>query len=708
MDAPLGTSSHRLRGPYSVPARPRRPEPRRPARGGPLPSPGPSCHLSRGRATFSPWRLACAGSASSRSSWPPPGWSWLPARAGPRRGRSRSGSSCPRRVLSPPTAKDMANGMQLFFEEHGWKLAGREIKLITEDDEGKPPTGLAKARSLVESQGVHVLVGPLSAAVGYAVARLRERQEGAHHLSHRLRGGHHPAQAQPYIVRTGWSSAQPSQPFGKWVYDNLGYRKIAMIGYDFAFGWEVAGGFQRTFEDAGGQVVQKLWPPLSTADFAPYLAQLRRDVDADLLRLLGRRRAPLRQAVLGGRASRASCPSSAAAPSPTSTCSAPWATRSWAWSPRCTTRPPSPHPRTRSSSRPTRPSSSRCRPTTRRVATSEVSLSRQPSRRRAATSRTSEKFLGARAPRGSVRRPRGPMRFDDYGNPVENIYVRKVERVGGQAPEHRDPHLPQRLPVLDLQARGVPQEPRLLARLPRASTAISRSPGEAVRGGLVATIGIVGLGLLGSRLSARASSRPATRWSASTSCRSRSPPSTALEARPRRPSAAVAQSAEAVCTLLPSLAAAESAILGRDGVLAGAHTGLAVIQMSTISPTLTERSPRDVSGPSVWDSSTAPSAAPAPWSTAATASSSSGASARSTSAGAPCSKPSLPRAVHVGRRGPGHDAQARRQSPGRAPQRGGRRGAHPCAQGGSRSRPSPSTCSTRARQLPPCSRCAVP
>jgi branched-chain amino acid transport system substrate-binding protein len=53
-----------------------------------------------------------------------------------------------------------------------------------------------------------------------------------------------------------------------------------MIGYDFAFGWEVAAGFQRTFEEAGGQVVQKLWPPLNTPDFAPYLAQLRRDVDA--------------------------------------------------------------------------------------------------------------------------------------------------------------------------------------------------------------------------------------------------------------------------------------------------------------------------------------------------------------------------------------------------------------------------------------------
>ena len=45
--------------------------------------------------------------------------------------------------------KDMANGMQLFFEEQGWRLAGREGKLITEDDEGKPPTGLSKKPRLL-------------------------------------------------------------------------------------------------------------------------------------------------------------------------------------------------------------------------------------------------------------------------------------------------------------------------------------------------------------------------------------------------------------------------------------------------------------------------------------------------------------------------------------------------------------------------------
>src|SRR5690349_1785488 len=34
------------------------------------------------------------------------------------------------------------------------------------------------------------------------------------------------------------------------------------------------GGFQRVFEDAGGRVVKKLWPPIVTPDYTPYIAQL--------------------------------------------------------------------------------------------------------------------------------------------------------------------------------------------------------------------------------------------------------------------------------------------------------------------------------------------------------------------------------------------------------------------------------------------------
>ena len=46
------------------------------------------------------------------------------------------------------------------------------------------------------------------------------------------------------------------------------------MGDDFAFGYEQIGGFQRVLEVHGGQIVKKLWSPLNTADYAPYVAQV--------------------------------------------------------------------------------------------------------------------------------------------------------------------------------------------------------------------------------------------------------------------------------------------------------------------------------------------------------------------------------------------------------------------------------------------------
>ena len=305
------------------------------------------------------------------------------------------------------------------------------MKLITEDDEGKPPTGLAKARSLVESQGVHVLMGPLSAAVGYAVAGYVTDKKvptifpivSAEDITQRKRSA--------YIVRTGWTSAQPSQPFGKWVYDNLGYRKIAMIGYDFAFGWEVAGGFQRTFEDAGGQVVQKLWPPLGNADFAPYLAQLRRDVDAvfcifsgaDALRFAKQySEAGLKSKLplIGGGTFTDEHVLRTMGDEVLGVVTA------------------------------LHYSAALATPANKKFAQAyEAKFKQIPSyysegayvgglALKAALMATGgdvengEKLLGALRRVDLSDAPRGPIRFDDYGNPVENIYVRKVERVGGQ------------------------------------------------------------------------------------------------------------------------------------------------------------------------------------------------------------------------------------------------------------------------------------
>lgn len=327
--------------------------------------------------------------------------------------------------------KDMINGLTLFFEEQGYRLAGREIKLVMEDSEGKPATGLTKARGLVEEQGIHVLIGPLSAGVGYAVAPYLDGKKvptifpivSAEDITQRKRS--------PYIVRTGWSSAQPSHPFGKWVYENLGYRKIAMIAYDFAFGWEVAAGFHRTFEEAGGQVVQKLWPPLGTADFGPYLAQLRRDVDAiyavfsgaDALRFAKqfsdvglKTRLPL----IGGGTFTDEHVLRTMGDEALGIVTA------------------------------LHYSAALATPANRKFAQAyEAKYKQIPSyysegtyvagvALKAALEATAgeienvDKFLAALRRVDLSDAPRGPMRFDDFGNPIQNIYVRKVERVAGR------------------------------------------------------------------------------------------------------------------------------------------------------------------------------------------------------------------------------------------------------------------------------------
>ncbi len=176
--------------------------------------------------------------------------------------------------------KDMVNGLMMYLDEIGHQIAGRKVEVIVEDTQGKPDVALTKLRKLVESDKVQVLAGGLFAHVGYALAPRVEEYKVP--MLYPVMAGDDLTQRKPakWVVRNGWTSSQPSHPFGEWVYKTLGYKRVVTIGIDYAFGWEVVGGFQKSFEEAGGQVIQKLWPPLGTTDFAPYLAQIRRDADA--------------------------------------------------------------------------------------------------------------------------------------------------------------------------------------------------------------------------------------------------------------------------------------------------------------------------------------------------------------------------------------------------------------------------------------------
>jgi len=179
--------------------------------------------------------------------------------------------------------REALDGTRMYFDEIGWKVAGRSIELLVEDDEGKPDVGLTKARKLVERDGVHMLKGIVSSAVGLAVAAYAKEKKvpviasadfGVSALT--VPG----PLLNPYIFRWSQSGTGPGQAAADWGYKVGGWRKVVTIGSDFVGGLEVNGSFARVFCTLGGRVGQELWAPINTADFAPYIAQIDRSADA--------------------------------------------------------------------------------------------------------------------------------------------------------------------------------------------------------------------------------------------------------------------------------------------------------------------------------------------------------------------------------------------------------------------------------------------
>src|SRR2546422_11034147 len=111
----------------------------------------------------------------------------------------------------------------------------------------------------------------------------------------------------------------------------------------------------------------------------------------------------------------------------------------------------------------------------------------------------------------------------------------------------------------------------------------------------MATLGIVGLGLLGSAVAGRlrAGGHDVVGYDL---VAEKGKALVELGGRAAQSAEAVAKSTEAVCVVLPSLASVEAVVLGPRGLAASGPAGATIIQMSTISPALTERLARDEIG----------------------------------------------------------------------------------------------------------------
>ncbi len=167
----------------------------------------------------------------------------------------------------------MEQGVITYLKEKNYTFAGRKVELVTADTGGNPAGTKTKAQELVEREKVDTIVGPLAAFELLAITDYIAEQKtpmlslaGAEDMTQR--------RPNPYFLRPSATSSQAMHPMADFAAKELKLKKIVTISEDFAFGHEQMGGFQQTFEEAGGKIVNKIWPPLVTPDYTPFVAQI--------------------------------------------------------------------------------------------------------------------------------------------------------------------------------------------------------------------------------------------------------------------------------------------------------------------------------------------------------------------------------------------------------------------------------------------------
>src|SRR5262249_53627085 len=341
------------------------------------------------------------------------------------------GFMAPMTGIFAQAGKDMLEGLKLAFEQIGYQTAGRKMELTEEDEEGTPAVAKAKYRKLVTQNHIHVLTGVLLSNIGYGLIQPIERDQ-LPTLFLTTPDDLTKKNVSKWILRTNFAASQPMHPLGDYAAKTLKHKRVGTSAMDNPFGHEQIGGFQRVFEDAGGRVVQKIWVPLNALDFAPYLTQVGKDADAVCAVFVAAQGVRfIKQYAEYGLKARLPLIGSGVMTDEHVIRNlgdeAVGAVGALIWAPTLTTPANRPYlnPAEAKVGRPPAYFTAIMYSAGRWVAEAAKILEGRVEDR--------ERFLAAiRKASETVEDPRGPIKLDDLGNPTQNVYILKVERVGGK------------------------------------------------------------------------------------------------------------------------------------------------------------------------------------------------------------------------------------------------------------------------------------
>jgi branched-chain amino acid transport system substrate-binding protein len=168
--------------------------------------------------------------------------------------------------------KQMSAALKLYMEQNGTDVAGKKIEVILRDDGGVADQAKRIAQELVVESKVAVLAGynptpsALAVAAISAAAKIPEIVTGS--------SASITTERSPYIVRTLSTQAQITVPMAQWAIKN-GITRVVTLVSDYAPGLETEKAFIDEFKARGGEIIESVRIPLQNPDFAPYLQRAR-------------------------------------------------------------------------------------------------------------------------------------------------------------------------------------------------------------------------------------------------------------------------------------------------------------------------------------------------------------------------------------------------------------------------------------------------
>jgi branched-chain amino acid transport system substrate-binding protein len=168
--------------------------------------------------------------------------------------------------------------VRLYLQEHGSKIAGRPVELATVDDQSKPDVMIEKARDLIENQKVDAIIGVVNSAGALAVRDYLARQRVVTLITVASAQEMTQSRKSDPVFRVSFASGQ-MEAAGAVLAKMIGIKSMIGIGADYVAPHQLLGALLDNFKKLGGSTPLVLWSPLGTADFSPYLTQIKNVLD---------------------------------------------------------------------------------------------------------------------------------------------------------------------------------------------------------------------------------------------------------------------------------------------------------------------------------------------------------------------------------------------------------------------------------------------